>query len=73
MFKNEGIQQRRACAVTKPIPIAYFNANEKEIRQLGINKYGYQTLKAIYRGPRCNKNSSMTRREDATHVRLYMK
>ena len=56
-------------ALTGSIPINVFNATEAQIRPL-MREAG---LRAIYRGPRVESNSSMTRRADATAVLFYNK
>jgi len=73
MFIGERFRSTRSWAVTEPIPIAFFNAHEKEIRDLGCNVDGYRNFRSIYRGPRRYAEASMTLREDATHVRMYRK
>lgn len=72
MFPREGGN----CARTGRIPMAFFEANESEIRAVMRE----HKLRAIYRGPRVSNQvkykfsvPSMTRRCDATHVMLYMK
>lgn len=64
------------CGRTGYIPMAFFEANEPEIRKV-MHEH---KLRAIYRGPRISnvlKNrltkASMTRRCDAEFVVLYVK
>lgn len=64
------------CGRTGYIPMAFFEANEPEIRKVMRE----HKLRAIYRGPRLSNNvkyrfsvPSMTRRCDAEFVVLYVK
>lgn len=60
-------RRKGTAGVTGYIPMDVFNAVEKELRKdMRVFK-----LRAIYRGPRTNPSSSMTRRADATHAVLY--
>lgn len=54
-------------ALSGYIPMAVFNAVEKDLRP-EMRAKGYRV---IYRGPRTGPNSSMTRRADATHAVIY--
>lgn len=60
---------RSSCAITGWIPMAVFNAVEKDLRpEMRAKEY-----RVIYRGPRVNPKQSMTRRADATHAVIYHK
>ena len=56
-------------AVTGPIPIAEYYANEEDISKLCIE----HQLQRFYRGPRWKDTSTRTRKADATSVVLYKK
>jgi len=74
LFEDEPTRNGRAdFAITMPIPIAFFNLYEKEIRSLGTSRNGYKRWRAIYRGPRHDFMRAYTKRKDATHVRMYYK
>jgi hypothetical protein len=72
MFDIESLQRQyprtgKNAGVTGLIPMSTFEANEKEIRKtLRSHK-----MRVFYRGPRYDKVSSVTYREDATHVIIY--
>ncbi len=54
-------------AITGWIPMDFFNENEPAIRSvMRENK-----MRVFYRGPRANKDSTMTERFRATHAVLY--
>jgi hypothetical protein len=58
---------RTGSAVTGWIPMHIFNVLEKDIRP----EMRERGMRVIYRGPRTNPASSMTRRADATHAVIY--